>query len=386
MTVRLIGQSSVMRRLQRYAEETWRPPFRQAIPSSEVSYAQETSMWSAVRRRAMRSLNLRLHGQTPLLRLHIDPAVHRRVLWIHHGTPQVGDSLTDLAARVLLKGKFERVDLLTDAHLLQLYRSDEVFTRVASAPAELPGPYDLILLHSASSRSVKDKLAHYRRTPFVHVHGFYTGPELNRTLFGYYRIAQLLGLEVAEQDIEKIACPSMRASAGEEAAVAQLMLPKDAIVMAIGGVRDWCTYQQWPQVLRGLHEAGVARPVVLIGSDNGLAMRDHIVAADTGMTIIDRVAKHTLGEVQVLMRHSALVVCADGGLLHLAHTAHVPVVTLFAGISEPRFRLTAANSTRWLYGPRWVNDVPASELVGCIRQSLADGDKLQDSPALADPK
>jgi hypothetical protein len=374
------------RRLLRYAEETWTPPFPQTLPSSVELYAQQTSVWKAARRRALRSLNLRLHGQTPLLRTRIDPLVHRRVLWIHHGTPQVGDSLTDLAARELLKGRFERIDLLTDAHLLPLYRSDEVFTQVAASAAELPGPYDLILLHSASSRSIKDKLAHYRGVPFVHVYGFYTGPELNRTLFGYYRVAQLLGLGLAEQELERMACPSMRASAAEEAAVAQLDVPPGAIVMAIGGVRDWCTYQQWPQVLRGLHEAGVTRPVVLIGSDNGLAMRDQILAARTGMTLIDRLAQHTLGEVQALMRRSALVVCADGGLLHLAHTARVPVVTLFAGISEPRFRLTSANRTRWLYGANWVNDVPAADLVDCIIQSLTGADRSSGTTAPPGPK
>jgi len=361
--------------LLRYAEETWTPPFPQALPSSVVEYAQHASPWKAARRRALRSLHLRLHGQTPLLRTRIDPDVHRRVLWIHQGTPQVGDSLTDLAARALLRGTLERLDLLTDAHLLQLYRSDDVFTQVASAPDELPGPYDLVLLHSASSRSVKDKLAHYRRVPFAHVHGFYTGPELNRTLFGYYRLAQLLGLDASEQEIDHMACPSMRASAAEEAAVNKLGLPPGAIVMAIGGVRDWCTYQQWPQLLHGLREAGVTRPVVLIGSDNGLAMRDQIVAADTGLTLIDRVAQHTLGEVQAMMRRSALVICADGGLLHVAHTARVPVVTLFAGISEPRFRLTAANRTTWRYGAKWVNDVPAEELVRCVVEAFGTIEK-----------
>jgi len=372
--------------LLRYAEATWTPPFPQALPSSVATYAQQASPWKAARRRVLRSLHLRLAGQTKLLRERIDPTVHRRVLWIHQGTPQVGDSLTDLAARELLKGRLGRLDLLTDAHLLQLYRSDEVFSQVASTPAELPGPYDLVLLHSASSRSVKDKLAHYRDMPFVHVHGFFTGPEFNRTLFGYYRVAQLLGLDLTQSAVESMACPSMRASQVEEAAVAKLNLPTDAIMMAIGGVRDWCTYQQWPAVLQGLRQRGVMRPVVLMGSDNGLTMRDQIVGADTGLTIIDRVAQHTLGEVRAMMRRAALVVCADGGLLHLAHTAHVPVVTLFAGISEPRFRLTSANTTRWLYGASWVNDIPAADLVASITQALADADRSPDRPAPHDPR
>ncbi len=359
------------RRLRRYAEETWMPPFEQSLPSSAEEYARGISVWSAARRRMLRELNMKLHGQGPLVRTRIDPQVHRKVLWIHQGMPQVGDSLCDLAARVLLRGRLDRLDLLTDAHLLPLYRSDEVFTRVGSTAAELPGPYDLILLHSASSRSVQDKLAHYRKVPFAHVHGYFTGPEFNRALYGFYRLAQLLELPVSEPEIQAMACPSMRASADEEAAVEQLQLPPDAIVMAIGGVCDWRTYQQWPQVLRDLHAAGLGRPVVLVGSDNGLAMRDQILQANTGVTIIDRVARHSLGEVQALMRRCALVVCADGGLLHVAHTTGVPVVTLFAGICEPRFRLTAANRTRWRYGANWVNDVPAADLSRCIVEALA---------------
>ena len=125
--------------------------------------------------------------------------------------------------------------------------------------------------------------------------------------------------------------------------------------------------------------------MVLIGSDNGLAMRDQIMASDTGLQIIDRVAQHTLGEVQALMRRSALVVCADGGLLHVAHTARVPVATLFAGISEPRFRLTAANATRWRYGAEWVNDVPAADLVTCITEALAGAGRSPDTTGSPDP-
>lgn len=363
-----------MNLLTRYAEATWLPPFPQALPSSVDTFVQTTTPWRAARRRFMRELNLAWHGQRPLLRAHIDPDRHRRILWIHHGTPQVGDSLTDLAARTLFKGRVERLDLLTDAHLLQLYRADQMFSTVASNPDELAGPYDLVLLHSASSRSVKAKFSHYRETPFAHVHGYFTGPEFNRTLFGYYRMAQLLRLPLSETEIERSACPSMWASADEEAAIDALRLPSDAVAVALGGVRDSRTYQQWPQVLGHLVAAGVKRPVVLIGSENGLAMRDRIVAACPSLTLVDRVARHTLGEVQALMRRCRLVVCADGGLLHLAHTARVPVVTLFAGIIEPRFRLTSANRTRWLYGAEGVNDVPADDLAAVVVETLASSD------------
>jgi Glycosyltransferase family 9 (heptosyltransferase) len=271
----------------------------------------------------------------------------------------------------LLTGRVERLDLLTDAHLLGLYRHDKVFTQVASSPAELPGPYELVLLHSTSSRSVKDKLSHYRALPFAHVQGCYTGPEFNRTLFGFYRLAQLLDSALSAHALETMARPSMQASPEEEAAVAQLALPPGAIAVALGGVRDWRTYTRWPQVLHGLRAAGVDAPVVLLGSANGAALRDEILAAGTGLRIIDRVDRHSLGEVHALMRRCALVLCADGGLLHVAHTADVPVVALFAGIIEPRFRITSANRTLALHGAQTVDNVPAAAVVASALAAMA---------------
>jgi len=380
-----------MKAIAAYACATWTPPFVLPLPSNAPAYAASASVWKIARRRALRELKLAWCGQGSLLRKQIDPRIHRRILWIHQGTPQVGDSLMDLAARVLLQGQVERLDLLTEAHLLGLYRHDEVFNQVGASPAELPGPYDLVLLHSTSSRSVKDKLAAYRQVPFAHVQGIYTGPEFNRTLFGFYRLAQLLGSPTGAAELDAMARPRMRASPEEEAAVAQLALPAGAVAIALGGVRDWRTYTQWPQVLRGLRVAGVDAPVVLLGSANGMAMRDEILAAETGLLIIDRVDRHSLGEVHALMRRCALVLCADGGLLHVAHTADVPVVALFAGNIEPRFRVTAANRTLSLHGARTVDEVPAAAVVASALAAMAwpatpaSADRSPGRPAPHDP-
>jgi Glycosyltransferase family 9 (heptosyltransferase) len=367
------GRVNVVRSLRRYAEETWVPPFQQPLPSNIDQYAAQVSWRRAAWRRALRQLKLTWHGQASLVCSRIDLQRHRRVLWIHQGTPQVGDSLMDLAARVLLKGRIDRLDLLTEPHLLPLYRSDEVFTQVGSSPAELAGSYDLILLHSTSSRSVRDKLAHYTNVPFAHVQGYFTGPEFNRTLFGFYRLAQLLRLPLDEAEINRIARPSMRAAAADERAVDSLQIPAGALLLALGGVRDWRTYEQWPQVLKDLHASGVTAPVVLVGAENGLPMRDAILSASTGLRIIDRVAQHSLGEVHAMMRRCALALCADGGLLHVAHAADVPTVALFAGIIDPSYRVTAANRTRSLYGERSVNDVPAAKVAACALAMLSDG-------------
>jgi heptosyltransferase-2 len=355
--------------LARYAGATWTPPFPQVLPSNAQAFAAAASPWKAARRRALRELNLAWHGQGRLLQQRLDTARHRRVLWIHQGTPQVGDSLMDLAARVLLKDRVGRLDLLTDAHLLPLYRSDAVFSNVASSARELPDDgYDLVLLHSMASRSVRDKLRHFRHVPFVHVQGCYTGPEFNRTLFGFYRLAQLMGLPGAV--LEAVARPTMRPSESEHIAVAALAIPPGAIAVALGGVRDWRTYTRWIEVLRGLAATGRVPHIVLIGADNGLAMRDAIVAAEIGLPLIDRVGRHSLGEVQALIDRCALALCADGGLLHVAHTTGTPVVALFAGEILPAYRVTSANRTTSLHGPRQVDDIDPEAVLAAALSCL----------------
>lgn len=347
--------------LRAYAAATWTPPFAAPLPSDAPAYAERVSVWKAARRRATRELHLALHGQRGLERTAIAPT-DRRLLWIHQGTPQVGDSLMDLAARQLLAGRCDRLDLLTEPHLLPLYQADRVFTQVASDASELSGPYDLVLLHSASSRSVKDKLAFFRSLPFVHVQGCYTGPEFNRTLFGFYRLAQLLGMAVDADELAAQACPVMWASAADQAAIDALDLPAEPVAIALGGVRDWRTYTRWSEVLTQLQHrldaAGAAMPpLLLIGADNGLALRDQLRTAHADLNIIDRVGQHSLPQVYALLQRCKLVLAADGGLLHVAQAARVPVVGLFAGVIDPSYRITAANPTWPMHAPERVDQI-----------------------------
>ncbi|MEY4564933.1 MAG: hypothetical protein RLZZ618_4210 [Pseudomonadota bacterium] len=336
-----------------------------------MAYEAQVSVVRVAWRRVRRELALKLQGQNALRRAYIDPAQHRRLLWIHQGTPQVGDSLMDLAARVLLAGRVESVDLLTEAGLVPLYRADRVFAKAASQAGELRGPYDLILLHSASSRCVRAKVVHYRHVPFVHIQGLYTGPEFNRTLFGFYRLAQLLQCAPEPLRLEAKLRPVMWSSAQEEQSVDALHLPPGALVVALGGVRDWRTYSQWSQVLHGMVAVGFDGVVVLVGSDNALTMRDDVLAAGTGLEMIDQVGRLSLGQVHALMRRCALALCSDGGLLHVAHAAQLPVVALFAGPIDPSFRVTEANQTRCLYAPQRVDQIPPAAVVEAAMAAIA---------------
>jgi hypothetical protein len=63
--MKLLQMSS---RLSHYVEETWTPPFPQALPSNAEQYAASVSWWKVARRRALRELNMAWHGQGRLVR------------------------------------------------------------------------------------------------------------------------------------------------------------------------------------------------------------------------------------------------------------------------------------------------------------------------------
>lgn len=274
----------------------------------------------------------------------------------------------DLAARVLLPGHVSRIDLLTDEHLLPLYRSDQVFANVASRAEDLPADHDFVLLHSVTTRCLREKIRAYHRIPYAHVQGYYTGPEFNRTLFGFYRLAQLLRLDQGAKVSLSHARTSMWVAPGDESCAAALDIPAGSVCIALGGVRDWRTYNRWDEVIDLLKcQPAGCPPLVLVGSSNGLEMRDQLVRRHSDVMVIDRVDRHTLPEVFAVMQRCQVVLAADGGLLHVAQSACVPVVGLFAGKIHPTFRVTPGNQTIPLHGTKRVDDVEPRRIVDALR-------------------
>jgi heptosyltransferase-2 len=352
-----------------FAEATYTPPFAQPLPSNRETYRRRASGFKLGWRRFRRTVYLALHGQLGLQRERIEPQ-QRRILFIHSGMPQVGDALMDLACRDLFGSRHE-VDLLINPHLVPLFANDDVFRRVYGDPAEAAkNDYDLAILLTASSHSLREKLQWFRALPFVHQIGFYNGPEFHRTLFGYYRLSQLLGLPAEPERILPIACPHMLP--GDEAvkAIDALQLPPRYVVLGVGGVRGWRTYEHWPQVVQALPPQ---LPVVLVGSANGRAAADAILAAATGRAVVDRVDRHGLPEVYEILRRSAAVACADGGLLHVANAARVPTVALFAERIEPSYRLTPANRSVAFHSPGEVSDTSPAEVAAALQRAAAGG-------------
>lgn len=361
---------------ERLLRQTYLPPFPQPLPSNVDRFVAVEPAGKILRRRLRRGVWLALNRQPQLERQRIAPD-DQRILWIHRGHPQVGDSLMDMACRVLLRGRPGRIDLLTDAHLVELYQEDDVLHRVYGDAREAAGQsYDLVLLLSASAQSLRDKLRFFRQLPYVNLHGFYTGPEFHRLLFGFYRLDQLLGGCCEPAAIEPVARTHMAVGGAVRQRVDALGLPAKFIAIAVGGVHGWRTYDHWPAVLDELTQRGLDLPVVLLGAANGEAMRDALLRRARGagaVRLIDAVNRHRLPEVFEILRRSALAICCDGGLLHVAHAAQTTTVSLFAERIQPEYRLTCANRSLALYSAREVSAIPPALVAASAMHALRNG-------------
>ena len=97
----------------------------------------------------------------------------------------------DLSSRSLLSDR--KVDLLTDKKNVNLYHEDWVFSSVYTNPKDLNNKsYDLVIIDSYSTRSIKIKTQVTRLTPYIGMYGYFNGPEVNRVLFSFHKMNSLL--------------------------------------------------------------------------------------------------------------------------------------------------------------------------------------------------
>ncbi|GAC1408014.1 MAG: hypothetical protein NVSMB6_06480 [Burkholderiaceae bacterium] len=345
------------------------PPFKQkvAISLSPVAHKSKIRLlWRWLRP----WLTLIVFRQFALLHEKMEAGRVPRVLWIYKGTPQVGDALMDLSSRVLLRGLTTRLDLLTDPHLAKLFAFDDIFSNVQADPSSLRADdYDVVILDSFKARCLREKLRHFRKLPFVTMRGYFSGPEFNRTVFSFYRMQQLLWDH--SKTVPALFKPHLVSAAQHRVRPLQLPILPGAVAFAIGGAVASRTYEQWDAVIDRLRVLDKLRQVVLLGSENAVAMAERICAqsASAGQ-VVNCVAQYSLLEAREIMKRCDLVVCCDGGLMHVANSAGVPMVALFDSKVDPNMRFIEANRCVALQSADVVSQLPVELVTTAIGQAV----------------
>lgn len=347
-------------------------PIDHAVAADDDAFLARKGAAKIALRVARRSLELAASGQRRFERAHIDPA-WRRALWLHVEAPQIGDALMDLAPRTLLAERGIGLDLLAPATIAALFAGDRAFGRVFADAAQIePMRYDFVIADSRAWKALAIKRRRLTALPWVSIKGDYLGYDYHRGLFATRRLAQLLGAELDEATEwrharQKLCLAEMTddangAGAAEAAGAADEADEADEaaespgatrgapgttcatragaprVALALGGVRCERSYAHWPDVAAHLRAAGIDR-FTLLGSANGRAARAAVLQRLDGADVLDLVERTDLGAARQAMREAHLVLCADGGLMHLALTTTTPVVSLFDARIDPAWRL-----------------------------------------------
>lgn len=349
--------------LQRQARCCLVQPLSQPVASNSETFAAELGLrklgWRVARRKLIyASLGQERH------RLDALPPGGRRILWIYDGMAQIGDALMDLAPRSLLAEQGYEVSLLTSPALAAVFREDAWFQGVHDEHNPPGAGFDAALVLNVMRRSFPLKRRLFPRLPWVCLQQHYVGPDFHRAEFATRRLADLTGSTLSASSFQRHARQKLDTPVVASPAADQRDLSPGYVVLGLGGVDPVRTYAGWADLARWILDS-TPLGVALAGSDNGRQAAHALVDAlppALRTRVADLTGRTTLAQSQALMRQAALVVCADGGLMHLAFTTPTPVVALFHQGIDPAWRLPRDPHIIALRSAAAVSELPAQQI------------------------
>lgn len=351
--------------IMRTFEKTFKLPFKFDIPNLTNDYIKKRFLIRVWFKFLRRWFYLTISGQRFLEIKKISPE-HNRILWVNLSAPSLGDSLMDLSSRVLIRNK--SVDLFTDKKNSHIFIDDEIFNSVFTKKNDLKGnKYDLVIIDSFSSRSIKIKTSVARRTKYVSMFGFYNGPEVNRVLFSFHQMNNLLSYPMSEIEINGIAKSTITISNYDADLVNHLNLPSIYLCIAIGGEWPHRTYKNWDKVINDLFKLDSNITIVLVGSDNANSDAKQIIERFKSHNLISLVGQHSFKQTAGIINGAKMLLCCDGGLMHAANSVETPIVALFARL-QPQMQITDSIKFSSAYDEIDVNNIPYKKIISCYKE------------------
>ena len=335
-------------------------PFKFEIPNYTEKFLNNRSVINTQFKYLKRYLYILLKGQKSLEIFTISNA-HKKILWINFSAPSLGDSIMDLSSRVLLVDK--KIDLLTDKKNVNLYNHDLFFSAVFTNKKEvISKKYDLVIIDSYSTQSIKIKTDISVSVPFVGMFGYFNGPEVNRVLFSFHQMNNLLGYRYSECEINNKAKSSMSISTYDKRIVESLKLPKNFIAIVVGGEWEYRTYINWDKVIKKLLSININSKIILVGSDNAKEIEKELFEKFSTPNLLSYVSKLTFNQTAHLISQADFLFCCDGGLMHAANALDTKIIPLFARL-QAELQLTISSKSFPLFDVVDVNNISVEDII-----------------------
>jgi heptosyltransferase-2 len=350
-------------------KKTYTLPFKYDIPHYTQEYLDTTTIFKRFSKFFRRYLYIALNGHLSLEQNEIKKN-HKNILWINLSAPSLGDSLMDLSSRVLLEDK--NIDLFTDIKNTHIYKSDKIFKNIITDVSQIDkNKYDLVIIDSYGTKGLKTKFNYLSDLPFVGMYGYYNGPELNRVLYSFHRMNQLLGYKKSEDEINTTAKVIMYISSEDEELINSIKLPSNFITIAIGGEWDYRTYNSWAEVISNILKNNPQQNIVLIGSSNAKDEELKLLKKFKDSNIISLVAKYSFNQTVQIIKKSQVLLCCDGGLMHSANSVNTTIIPLFAHLT-PQMQLTSVIKAYPIDDKTDVNNISVDEVIQNYKQYLEE--------------
>lgn len=345
---------------------TYRLPFKYTIPTYTNQFLKKKAIYKRLIKFLKRYFFVVLKGQKNLEIFSILSS-HNKILWINLSAPSLGDSLMDLSSRVMLSDK--NIDLFTDKKNKHIYLNDEIFNNVFSRIDKARiNDYDLVILDSYSTRSIRIKSLIAPKTPYVGMFGYFNGPEVNRILFSFHQMNNLLGNKLLEQGINKIAKNFITISKSDKLIVNDIVT-ENYITIALGGEWEYKTYKKWNEIIEQLIIQNQDFNIVLIGSKNAAEQSLEIIEKFSEYNFLNFVERLTFNQTIEVIRQSKLFLCCDGGLLHGATAVNANTLALLARLT-PEMLLTKNASVFCMYDENNVNRISVNDILTKYREAI----------------
>ena len=357
-------------------KKTYILPFKYEIPQYIVGFLKRRTLFKRWIKYFKRYLFIILNGQKKLELFSILPK-HQDILWINISAPSFGDSLMDLSSRILLEGR--NIDLFISKNISDIYSTDTIFNNVYSNEESVSGNnYNLVILDSYSTRSIKVKCRVAPKANFIGMFGYFNGPEVNRVLFSFHQMNNLLGYQKSEKEINSSARASICISKVDQNLINEIKVPSKYIAIVLGGEWGYRTYRKWDKVIEHIVKKNYHINIALLGSDNAKVIANKLSAQFSSNNVFNYVSSYTFNQTAQIIRQADIVLCCDGGLMHAANASNKTIVPLFARLSS-KMQLTDCINSFPLFDKYDVNNISVEAIVKQYYNAISFADNhLQD--------
>ena len=351
--------------LQKQAQVCVTQPLSKTVSANDKAYFAHIGVRKLAWRQLRHALYFKLsgHGKRCFRKI---PAHWKRGLWLYKGIPQIGDALMDLAPRSLLRDQGLSIDLLTDEHIAATFDGDPWFENVLSSSEAINSQnYDFVIVPSHKRRSLHHKSDAFSPSPWISIHGFYTGPEFHRGEFATQRLLDAFGAALpadvfsqhSRQKLKPLGTPEKRTSSVLK------------IAFAVGGVDPLRSYTHWDTLAHHLSKL-IDLEITLVGSENGLGFAKAFEESWRGL-VNNAVNQTSLAQCRQLINEQDVLVACDGGLMHLGVTTHVKLISLFTSAVDPQWRLPRDRLSSALQAPtNSVNSIDPSDIAHKVIEAM----------------